>query len=126
MLTLQEELEVLREEKSLQPSPLFRVFPRLPFPLGGSLGIMLGTARLLFQSQATPTPVLPASREPLRHLALLSPVHLCISAYSPASPGDISSPRRCKSVHMLSSFLMPLIPTEAGSLVDGKLPEGGI
>lgn len=62
MLTLQEELEVLSgEEKSLQPSPLFRVFPRLPFPLGGSLGIVLGTAWILFQSQATLTPVLPAS-----------------------------------------------------------------
>lgn len=113
MLTLQEELEVLRKEKSLRPTPLFRVFPRLPFPLGGSLGIMLSTAWLLFQSQVTPTPVLPASREPLRHLALLSPAHLCISAYSPPSPGDISSPQRCKSVHMLNSFLMPLLPTKA-------------
>lgn len=114
MLTLQEELEVLRgEEKSLQPSPLFRVFPQLPFPLGGSLSIVLGTAWILFESQATLTPVLPASREPLRHLALLPPAHLCISAYSPPPPRDISSPQRCKSVHLLSSFLMPLLPTEA-------------
>ena len=58
-------------------------------------------------------PSLLCFREPLRHLALLSPAHLCISAYSPPSPGDISSPQRCKSVHLLSSFLMPLLPTEA-------------
>lgn len=62
MLTLQEELEVFRGEGE-EPSALstVRVFPRLPFPLGGSLGLMLGTAWILFQFLATLTPVLPES-----------------------------------------------------------------